>query len=96
MQWGTHSVTDVEVAARLAPLAIDSEGVAHGGLHHKAVERCSKNAIVIVAVDQHGVDGRLLSRHSVHNPLSQHFTASSAKIRVKHQPLPCTLMIFLD
>lgn len=62
-------VPDVEVAPGLAALAVDGQRVADGGLHHEAVQRGAEDAVVVEAVHEQGVGGRLLGRDAVHDTL---------------------------
>ena len=65
----SYRVADVQVAARLPALAVHSQRVADGGLHHEAVQRSAKDAVVVVAVDQLRVGGRLVCGNAIHNAL---------------------------
>mmetsp|Transcript_12276 Transcript_12276/g.26479 ORF Transcript_12276/g.26479 Transcript_12276/m.26479 type:complete len:333 (-) Transcript_12276:430-1428(-) len=66
-----HGVANVQEAARLSALAVHGQGVAHCRLHHKAVESCSEDAVIVVAVDEEGVGHGLLSAHTIHHTLVQ-------------------------
>lgn len=66
---GSHRVTDIQEPASLASLAVDGERVAHCRLHHEAVESCAEDAVVVVAVDEHGVRRCLLRANAVHDAL---------------------------
>lgn len=78
---GLTCVPDIQEAACLSTLAVHSDGVAHCGLNHEAVESCAEDAVIIVTVDQGGVGCGLLSAHTIHNTLhaeAQHNTTLHA------------------
>ena len=62
-------VADVEVAARLAALAVDGQRVADDGLHAEAVERGPEDLVVVEARREARVERRLVGLDAVHDAL---------------------------
>lgn len=64
-----HSVANVQVAARLATLAIHRQGVPNCCLHDKAIEGSAKDAVIVQTVEQEGVSHGLLCAHAIYHTL---------------------------
>ena len=66
---GAHSISDVQEAAGLPPLAVHSQRVPYRCLHNKSVQGSAKYAIIVKPVDEPAVCIGLFSLHTVHNAL---------------------------
>src|SRR5206468_4197532 len=67
----THGVANVEKATGLAPLAIDRDGMADGGLDAETIERGPKNFIIVKAVDQRRIQSHFIGNRAVDDTLVQ-------------------------
>ena len=62
-------IFDVDEAPGLSPLAVDGQRVADGGLDDEPVKGGAEHFVVVKAVDQYRVSGRLLRVDAVDDTL---------------------------
>ena len=78
-----HRVADVDERPRLAARAVHRQGVADGGLHQEAVEHRAVVAVVVEAVDEPLVEGRLVGLRAPDDPLVQVGDPDAVVLRVE-------------
>src|SRR5271167_3121565 len=64
-----NSVTNVEKAASLAPLAVYGERVSNSRLNAKTIKNCPEDVVIVEAVNKRFVQSDFVGRGSVHNAL---------------------------
>src|SRR5436309_3157970 len=80
----SHGVSNVEEAARLPALAVDSERLADGCLHAETVEDGAEHVVIVEAIDQRFVERGFVRHRSVNHALIEVCGSNAPNLAGKH------------
>lgn len=67
----THRISDIQESSCLTSFAIHCQRVTNCCLYNKPIQGCSKNTIIVISVQEHGVCHSFFSSYSIYNTLPQ-------------------------